>query len=47
MVIQRVQRHAAPDVGSIDIGFEGDAKVTPDGLCPMVWVEGLSITGEA
>ena len=29
------------------IGFEGDAKVTPDGLCPMVWVEGLSITGEA
>jgi PmbA protein len=29
------------------IGFEGDAKITPDGLCPMVWVEGLSITGEA
>ncbi|QCH13811.1 TldD/PmbA family protein [Synechococcus sp. CB0101] len=29
------------------VGFEGDAKVTPDGLCPMVWVEGLSITGEA
>jgi len=28
------------------VGFEGDAKVTPDGLCPMVWVEGLSITGE-
>jgi PmbA protein len=29
------------------VGFEGDAKITPDGLCPMVWVEGLSITGEA
>ena len=29
------------------IGFEGEAKITPDGLCPMVWVEGLSITGEA
>jgi len=29
------------------VGFEGDAKVTPDGLCPYVWVEGLSITGEA
>ena len=29
------------------VGFEGEAKVTPDGLCPMVWVEGLSITGEA
>lgn len=28
------------------VGFEGDAKVTPDGLCPMVWLEGLSITGE-
>ncbi|MFM7548486.1 MAG: TldD/PmbA family protein [Cyanobacteriota bacterium] len=29
------------------VGFEGDAKVTPDGLCPLVWVDGLSITGEA
>ena len=29
------------------VGFEGEAKVTPDGLCPYVWVEGLSITGEA
>ena len=29
------------------IGFEGAAKVTPDGLCPYVWVDGLSITGEA
>jgi PmbA protein len=29
------------------IGFEGAAKVTPDGLCPHVWVEGLSITGDA
>jgi PmbA protein len=29
------------------IGFEGPAKVTPDGVCPLVWVEGLSITGEA
>ena len=28
------------------VGFEGPAKVTPDGLCPHVWVEGLSITGE-
>ena len=29
------------------VGFEGEAKITPDGVCPMVWVEGLSITGEA
>ena len=29
------------------VGFEGAAKVTPDGLCPHVWVDGLSITGEA
>jgi len=29
------------------IGFEGEARVTPDGLCPHVWVEDLSITGEA
>jgi PmbA protein len=29
------------------LGFEGQAKVTPDGLCPHVWVEGLSITGDA
>jgi len=29
------------------VGFEGIAKITPDGLCPYVWVEGLSITGEA
>ncbi|MFQ6539133.1 MULTISPECIES: TldD/PmbA family protein [Aphanothece] len=29
------------------IGFEGEAKLTPDGLCPLVWVEGLSVTGEA
>lgn len=29
------------------VGFEGEPKVTPDGLCPLVWVEGLSITGEA
>jgi PmbA protein len=29
------------------IGFEGDAKITPDGLCPLVWVDSLSITGEA
>ncbi|MFM2080889.1 MAG: hypothetical protein RLZZ219_1571 [Cyanobacteriota bacterium] len=29
------------------VGFEGEAKITPDGLCPMVWVEGLSVTGEA
>ncbi len=29
------------------VGFEGEAKVTPDGLCPHVWVEGLSITGDA
>jgi len=29
------------------IGFEGAAKVTPDGVCPHVWVDGLSITGEA
>ncbi len=29
------------------IGFEGEAEITPDGLCPHVWVEGLSITGDA
>jgi len=29
------------------VGFEGIAKVTPGGLCPWVWVEGLSVTGEA
>ncbi len=29
------------------VGFEGPAKVTPDGLCSHVWVEGLSITGDA
>ncbi len=29
------------------LGFEGEAKITPDGLCPWVWVEHLSITGEA
>ncbi len=28
------------------VGFEGEAKITPDGLCPWVWVEGLSITGD-
>jgi PmbA protein len=29
------------------IGFEGAPKITPDGLCPWVWVEGLSVTGDA
>ena len=29
------------------LALEGEAKVTPDGLCPYVWVEGLAITGEA
>jgi len=29
------------------LGFEGPAKITPAGLCPHVWVEGLSITGDA
>ena len=29
------------------VGFEGPAKITPDGLCPHVWVDGLSITGDA
>ena len=29
------------------IGFEGQAKLTPNGLCPWVWIEKLSITGEA
>jgi PmbA protein len=28
------------------IGFEGEGKITPGGLCPWVWVEGLSITGD-
>jgi PmbA protein len=29
------------------LALEGEARLTPDGLCPHVWVEGLSITGEA
>jgi PmbA protein len=29
------------------LGFEGAAKITPDGLCPWVWVEGLAVTGDA
>lgn len=29
------------------MGFEGPGKVTPSGLCPWVWVEGLTITGDA
>ncbi len=29
------------------IGFEGEAKITPSGLCPWVWIDNLSITGEA
>jgi PmbA protein len=29
------------------VGFEEPAKVTPSGLCPWVWVEGLTITGDA
>lgn len=29
------------------VGFEGPAKVTPSGQCPWVWVEGLTITGDA
>ncbi|MFM7642459.1 MAG: TldD/PmbA family protein [Cyanobium sp.] len=28
------------------MGFEGPSKVTPSGLCPWVWVEGLTITGD-
>jgi PmbA protein len=29
------------------VGFEGEPEVTPGGVCPWVWVEGLSVTGEA
>ena len=29
------------------VGFEGPGKVTPSGLCPWVWVDGLTITGDA
>jgi PmbA protein len=29
------------------VGFEGSGKATPSGLCPWVWVEGLTITGDA
>ncbi|MEI8250370.1 MAG: TldD/PmbA family protein [Synechococcus sp. ELA057] len=29
------------------VGFEGEPEVTTGGVCPWVWVEGLSITGEA
>lgn len=28
------------------VGFEGPSKITPSGLCPWVWVEGLTITGD-
>jgi len=50
---ERVSIEAATVAGDIRtvlkalIGFEGPAKVTPDGVCPYVWVDGLSITGEA
>jgi len=50
---ERVSIEAATVAGDIRtvlkalIGFEGPAKVTPDGVCPFVWVEGLSVTGEA
>ena len=50
---ERVSIEAATVAGDIRtvlkalIGFEGPAKVTPDGVCPHVWVDGLSITGEA
>ena len=27
--------------------LEPEAVITPSGVCPYVWVEGLSITGEA
>ena len=29
------------------LALEGQPKLTPDGLCPYIWVEGLAITGEA
>jgi PmbA protein len=29
------------------VGFEGPGKTTPSGLCPWVWAEGLTITGDA
>ncbi|MEB3200233.1 MAG: TldD/PmbA family protein [Synechococcaceae cyanobacterium] len=29
------------------LGFEGEPQVTSGGVCPWVWVDGLSITGEA
>ena len=50
---ERVSIEAATVAGDIRsvlkalIGFEGPAKVTPDGVCPYVWVDGLSVTGEA
>jgi PmbA protein len=50
---ERVSIEAATVAGDIRsvlnqlIGFEGAAKVSHDGVCPYVWVEGLSITGEA
>ena len=28
------------------IYVEPEAEVTPGGVCPRIWVEGLSITGE-
>lgn len=29
------------------VGFEGEPEVTPGGVCPWVWVKGLSVTGDA
>lgn len=29
------------------VGFEGPSRITPSGLSPWVWVEGLTITGDA
>ena len=29
------------------VHLEADAKVTHQGVCPHVWVDGLAITGEA
>jgi PmbA protein len=29
------------------VGFEGEPEITPGGVCPWVWVEGLSVTGDA
>jgi PmbA protein len=49
---ERISIEAATVAGDIRtvlktiLALEGEPLVTPGGMCPYVWVEGLSITGE-